>query len=47
MKVVQAASGEPPVTFHSYIPLKYNQKSELTVEVAAGGPNTHDFKLTP
>lgn len=47
VKTVQAASGEPPVSFQSFIPAKYNQKSELTVEVTAGGPNTHDFQLTP
>ena len=43
----QAASGEPPVNFVNYIPAKYNQNSELTVEVTADGPHTHDFNLAP
>ncbi|MDZ7620203.1 MAG: hypothetical protein U1E05_24650 [Patescibacteria group bacterium] len=47
VQTTQAASGEPPVSFKSYIPAKYNEKSELTIEVTAGGPDTHDFTLTP
>ncbi|MDY0167682.1 MAG: hypothetical protein RBS80_14135 [Thermoguttaceae bacterium] len=42
-----AASGEPAIGFESYIPDKYNRKSELTAEVADRGRNTFDFELTP
>ena len=42
-----AASGEPAMSFESYIPEKYNDKSELTAEVTPSGPNTFDFTLTP
>ena len=30
-----------------FIPEKFNEKSELTVEITKGAPNTHDFNLTP
>jgi len=30
-----------------FIPEKFNEKSELTVEITKGAPNTHDFILTP
>ncbi len=43
----QAASGEPALSFQSYIPEKYNRRSELTAEVTAGGPNRFNFELTP
>jgi hypothetical protein len=33
--------------YESYIPPRYNAKSELTAEVNAGGPNQFDFHLTP
>ena len=42
-----AASGEPAISFESYIPEKYNEKSELVANVTPGGPNTFDFDLTP
>jgi len=28
-----------------YIPAKYNERSELSAEVSAGGPNVFEFKL--
>ncbi len=43
----QAASGEPALSFQSYIPEKYNRNSELTADVTARGPNGFDFDLTP
>ena len=42
-----AASGEPAISFESYIPEKYNEKSELTADVTPGGPNEFNFTLTP
>lgn len=42
-----AASGEPAMSFESYIPEKYNEKSELTAEVTTSGPNTFNFTLLP
>jgi hypothetical protein len=34
-------------TFESYIPPKYNAKSELTADVKVEGPNRFDFHLKP
>lgn len=38
--------GEPIWVPKELIPAKYNEESELTVEISAG-PNTHDFDLKP
>jgi len=32
--------------FIEYLPERYNEKTELTAEVASGGPNQYEFKLT-
>ena len=40
-----AASGEPAISFESYIPEQYNEKSELTANVTADGDNQFDFPL--
>ena len=42
-----AASGEPAISFESYIPEKYNEKSELTANVTPEGPNSFDYDLVP
>ena len=41
-----AASGEPALSFESFIPERYNEKSELTANVTPSGPNTFNFALT-
>ena len=42
-----ADSGEPSISFESYIPQEYNEKSKLTANVTPAGPNTFNFDLTP
>lgn len=42
-----AASGEPAISFESYIPEKYNEKSKLAATVTAAGPNKFDYDLEP
>ena len=42
-----AESGEPALSFESYIPEKYNEKSELTANVTPSGPNEFNFELIP
>ena len=41
-----ASSGEPAISFQSYIPERYNEKTELSANVTPAGPNKFDFALT-
>ncbi|HWL07871.1 MAG TPA: hypothetical protein VNQ76_05685 [Planctomicrobium sp.] len=45
-KMVPGPSGEEIPAMESYIPEKYNRKSELTVEIASSGKNDLQLNLT-
>jgi hypothetical protein len=41
------AGGRPAgESYEQYIPAKYNERSELSIEIAAGATAVHDFDLT-
>jgi hypothetical protein len=39
--------GKKTMEARQILPAKYNEKSELKVEITAGGPNEKNFDLTP
>lgn len=44
-KTIKTPGGQDVLFNDQYIPAKYNEKTELTVDVDDGDPNTLDFEL--